>query len=98
MVDPKVLAKFYHLYKFDSVEQEHDADLDTPRIKKNLKKIPFSVSFVRHLASLKNGGELAYNYLISVISEDCKALDFAQKNIDTLDIPIGYTKCSSNFN
>ena len=88
VVDPKVLAKFYHIYKSDLVEQEHDGDLDTPRIKKNLKKIPFNVSFVRHLASLKNGGELAYNYLISVISEDCKALDFAQKNIDTLDIPI----------
>ena len=87
-VDPKVLAKFYHLYKLDLLEQEHDGDLDTPRVKKNLKKIPFKKSFVSKLTSLKNGGELAYNYMTSVIFEDCKALDYALKNIDALDIPM----------
>ncbi len=88
VVDPKVLAKFYHLYKLDLVEQEHDGDLDTPRVKKNLKKIPFKKSFVSNLTSLKNGGELAYNYMTSVIFEDCNALDYALKNIDELDIPM----------
>jgi hypothetical protein len=86
-VNSKVLAKFYREYKVDLLEQEHDGELDTPRVKKNLKNIPFKTSFVKTLGSLKDGGELAYNYLTSVIFDDCKALDYAQKNIDELNIP-----------
>ena len=87
-VNSKVLAKFYRQYKIELLEQEHDGELETPRVKKNLKNIPFKTSFVKTLGSLEDGGELAYNYLTSVIFNDCKALDYALKNIDELDIPM----------
>ena len=87
-VNPKVLAKFYREYKIELLDQEHEGELDTPRVKKNLKNIPFKTSFVKTLGSLNDGGELAYNFLTSVIFDDCKALDYASKNIDELDIPM----------
>ena len=87
-VDPKVLAKFYRVYNIDLLQEEHEGELDTPRVKKNLKNIPFKTSFVKTLGSLNDGGELAYNYLTSAIFDDCKALDYATKNIDVLDIPM----------
>ena len=105
-VQPKVLAKFYHFYKLDLLDQEHDGELDTPRVMKNLKKIPFKETFVSELGSFENGGELAYNYLTSVIFDNCDALDYASKNIDKLDIPIDLiqdaqsnliNKCNLNF-
>ena len=87
-VQPSVLAKFYHIYNLDLLEQEHNGELDTPRVMKNLKKIPFKEAFVRDLGSLENGGSLAYNFITSVIYDDCKALDYATKKIDTLNIPV----------
>ncbi len=87
-VQPRVLAKFYQIYKLDLLEQKHDGELDTLRVKRNLKKIPYTETFVRDLASLKNGGTLAYNYLTSIMFEDCKAIKYVIKNNDFLDIPI----------
>lgn len=83
-VDSDVLAKFY-LFYMKELKEEDDL-LTTPRVKKNIKKIPYKKSFISSLSSLKGGGRLANEFLNTAIFNDCDALNYALKNRDSLDL------------
>ena len=85
VLDDKILAKFY-LFYMNELKDEDDL-LTAPRVKKNIKKIPYTKSFISSLGSLKGGGELANDFLTTAIFNNCDALNYAIKNRDTLDIP-----------
>ena len=84
VLDDKILAKFY-LFYMNELKDEDDL-LTAPRVKKNIKKIPYTKSFISSLGSLKGGGELANDFLTTAIFNNCDALNYAIKNRDELDI------------
>ena len=85
-VDNTMLAKFYLLYMTQLMEE--DELLSSPRVKKNIKKIPYTKLFIGSLGKLKGGGKLANEFMITAIFDNCNALNYAIKNKDELDIPI----------
>ena len=87
-VDSQTLSKFFVVYNLDLLEKHnHEDELTTPRVKESIKNIPYNKSFISSLGKLKGGGELANQFLISRIYDNCEALNYAIKNRDTLDIP-----------
>jgi len=82
----QTIANFYHVYKLVLLDTRHDGLLDAPRVKKNIDKIPYKKSFISSLSKLKDGGELANEFLISRLDQ-CEPLKYAIDNRDQLDIP-----------
>jgi hypothetical protein len=85
-VDTEILAKFYKFYMLE-LKDESD-DLNTPRVKNNIKKITYNKSFIKSLGALRDGGELANKFMMTAVFENCEALNYATKYNDDLDISI----------
>ena len=84
-VDKKTLAKFYVFY-MNELKDEDDL-LASPRVKRNIKKIPFSKGFIDKLNSIEDGSELGYEFLLASMFNNCDALNYVLENNNTLDIP-----------
>ncbi len=85
VIDSKILAKFYLFYK-EKLRKENKL-LRAPRVKDNIKKIPYNISFISTLSSLKGGAQLANQFLNTAIFNNCDALNYALKNRNALDLP-----------
>jgi len=87
-VNSKTLAKFYIVFNRDLLDHKHNGELTTPRVTKSIQKMPYTTSFIQNLGSLKNGGELAHEFMMTAIFKNCEAFEYALKNNDKLNIPI----------
>lgn len=85
-IPSQTIANFYQVYKLDLLDHNHGGVLDTPRVKNNLDKIPYNISFISSLSKLEGGGKLANEFLISRLDQ-CEPLKYAINNRDQLDIP-----------
>lgn len=94
-IDKKLLGRFVYFYvqELSSIDR-----LNTPRVKKNINKIPFSEEmFVELLKQGSGAGETAYKFIETKIFKDCNAFDYILKNEGVIDIKIVQSAQKSMF-